>query len=180
MKKLVLATLLAAATGLASAQSVTVYGIVDAGVRYDGSANASDASSTKFLSGVQSTSRLGFKGSEDLGGGLKAKFNLENGFSLATGAISQNGSSGGVLFDRLALVGLSSPTAGEVQLGRNTNSTFDFAAQGITDPLNQMLDGVSTPVNVANSTALRVNQAITVVGATNSLDRKSTRLNSSH
>lgn len=174
MKKLVVSTLLATLMGVAGAQSVSVYGIVDAGVRYDASANASKADRTKFLSGAQSTSRIGLKGSEDLGGGLTAKFQLESGISTADGTTSQNGSSGSVLFDRAAWVGLADSKLGEVQLGRNTTATFDFAAQGISDPLGQSLDGVSTPVGVAsNSTALRVNQSITVVGATNSF--KTTR-----
>ena len=147
MKKLVLATLLAAAFGAVQAQ--TVYGILDGGVRYDGSASNTGADKTAVVSGVQNTSRFGIKGSEDLGGGLSAKFQLESGFNITTGANSQQSATGSVLFDRLAFVGLST-SVGELQVGRNTNAPFDFATQGITDPLAQALDGVNAPVGTAS------------------------------
>jgi predicted porin len=59
-------------------------------------------------------SRWGLKGSEDLGGGLKAIFTIEGGFSTTTGTIGQNGT----LFGRQAWVGLSSSSYGSVTLGR--------------------------------------------------------------
>ena len=62
MKKTVIATLLASTFGLAQAQ--TVYGILDGGVRYDGSANSAGADKTAVVSGVQNTSRFGIKGSD--------------------------------------------------------------------------------------------------------------------
>jgi predicted porin len=68
--------------------------------------------------------RFGFIGSEDLGGGLKANFMLENGFNLNSGALSQNG----LMFGRQAWVGLSSSQYGSVTLGRQYDSVFDYAA----------------------------------------------------
>ncbi len=102
MKKSILAlAVLGAASGAASAQSsVAVYGLVDVAlVRETG---AAAGSTTKLTSGVGAGSRLGFKGSEDLGGGLSAVVLLESGYQADTGALGQ----GGLLFGRQAYVGL--------------------------------------------------------------------------
>jgi predicted porin len=174
-KKIVIAGALATAVaGSALAQSnVTIYGIIDAAVRQDTQANSSDQSRTSMISGGQSTSRLGFQGTEDLGNGLSAKFMLESGFNTNTGANSQNGTGGTVLFDRAAWVGLADKTLGEIQIGRNTNAGNDLAAAGITDPLKLAYDGVGAPVNAGNSTygvsAMRVNQAVYATASTNGL-----------
>jgi predicted porin len=121
-----LALMLGALAGTAAAQSnVTVYGIVDmALVRESGGA----ATTTKLTSGVESGSRLGFKGSEDLGDGLSAIFLLENGFQADTGAMGQ----GGLLFGRQAYVGLQSKTAGTLTLGRQY--TPQYLAVAAVDP----------------------------------------------
>jgi predicted porin len=170
MKKSLLAVILATATTVVSAQSnVTIYGLIDAGMRYDSKANAQDDSKVVALSGVQSTSRLGFKGSEDLGNGNKANFLIEAGFNPTSGTGSQNGSTGTVTFDRLAWVGLSNRTLGEVQLGRNTNATADFSS--VSDPLGFAMDGVGAPVVVNNATyntaGIRINQQIGITANTN-------------
>ena len=113
MKKSILAlAVLGAASGAALAQSsVTVYGLVDlALVRETGAATGD---TTKITSGVGAGSRLGFKGSEDLGGGMTALFLLESGYQADTGALGQ----GGLLFGRQAYVGLQTQ-AGTVTLGR--------------------------------------------------------------
>ncbi len=102
MKKSILAlAVLGTIAGTASAQSsVSVYGLVDVAlVRETG---AAAGSTTKITSGVGAGSRLGFKGSEDLGGGLAAVFLLESGYQADTGALGQ----GGLLFGRQAYVGL--------------------------------------------------------------------------
>jgi predicted porin len=86
--------------GAAHAQSsVTLYGLIDAGISYVNNAagaNGKSHSFVKFDDGIDGGNRIGFKGSEDLGGGYKAIFTLENGFGLADGSISQ----GGALFGR--------------------------------------------------------------------------------
>ncbi|MFL9921699.1 porin [Paraburkholderia fungorum] len=126
-----LATLSAAMTGSAYAQSsVTIYGIADAGVIYKTGAGAHGGNSTSVASGVESTDRWGFRGTEDLGGGLKATFNLENGYRINTGQ-GINGSqptTSSVLFDRGATVGLESQKLGSVQLGRNWSPFHDSLA----------------------------------------------------
>lgn len=165
MKKLVIAAAVALISSVAAAQSVQVYGVVDTAIRQDSKANAAGQDKNQMISGGQSTSRFGFKGVEDLGNGLSAKFVLESGFNPTSGTPSQNGATGVVLFDRFAYVALADKKAGELQFGRNTTATYDFAAGGITDPIKLFGDGASTPVTVSNSTygykALRINQANT-------------------
>lgn len=111
-KSLLALALVGAFAGSASAQTnVTVYGVVDAGVnRVDDGVNAT----TGIDSGLQSGSRLGFRGSEDLGGGLSAIFTLESGFNIDDGRQGQ----GGRLFGRQAFVGLTNPSWGTLSLGR--------------------------------------------------------------
>ncbi|MFM2108008.1 MAG: hypothetical protein RLZZ513_1076, partial [Pseudomonadota bacterium] len=84
MKKLTIALAIAGAmTGAAQAQSsVEIYGIADVGfVRETGNVGGGVAAGNKITSGAQSGTRLGFKGKEDLGGGLNAFFVLETGIA---------------------------------------------------------------------------------------------------
>jgi predicted porin len=115
-----LAMLFAAA---ANAQtSVTMYGTVDAGVAYNRGSN--DAGKVLSLeSGQQSYSRIGFKGSEDLGSGLKAIFLLEQGVQIDTGDSGYSTLGGGLFddsgtFSSQAYVGLSSDNLGKIRMGR--------------------------------------------------------------
>ncbi|WP_444844783.1 porin [Duganella caerulea] len=129
MNKTMFALALGALAGTAAAQSnVTVYGIVDMAVVRESGGVGAAASSTKLTSGVESGSRLGFKGTEDLGDGLSAIFLLENGFQADTGAMGQ----GGLLFGRQAYVGLQSKTAGTLTLGRQY--TPQYLAVAAVDP----------------------------------------------
>lgn len=115
MKKTVLALAAIAASSAAFAQSsVTLYGVVDASVEsVKGNTAGKSTTFNRVSSGNLATSRLGFKGVEDLGGGLKAKFQLEAAVSADTGA-----SATGRFFDRAAWVGLASAEAGELRIGR--------------------------------------------------------------
>jgi predicted porin len=121
MKKSILAlAVLGAITGAASAQTnVTIYGIVDAAVQYRNDGNPAGKTWT-LESGQQSGSRLGFKGTEDLGGGLSAIFTLENGFNVDNGTLGQ----GGRLFGRQAWVGLNSTSIGAIKLGRQLTPLY--------------------------------------------------------
>jgi predicted porin len=113
MNKSLIALALATLSPLAAlAQSnVAMYGVVDAGlVRESGSPAGSV---TNLSSGMASGSRIGFKGKEDLGGGMAATFVIENGFNADTGAAGQ----GGLLFGRQAYAGLQGGF-GAVTLGR--------------------------------------------------------------
>ena len=72
----ILAGLACISTAAAAQSSVSLYGIVDVGIRH---VQNGDASATTVSSNGNNTSRLGFKGVEELGGGLKAEFQLETG-----------------------------------------------------------------------------------------------------
>lgn len=134
MKKSLLAlAVLASFAGVASAQTnVTVYGIVDMGLERTDT-NTTDPK-WALDSGRQSGSRLGFKGTEDLGGGLSASFQLENGFAADTGRQLQDNR----LFGRQAWVGLNGGF-GSVKFGRQY--TPIFVAVGAVDPFETGLAG---------------------------------------
>jgi outer membrane protein OmpU len=100
------------ASGAQAQSSVTLYGVIDDGLTYV--SNVGGAHVYKMDDSVSQGDRFGFKGVEDLGGGLKAVFDLEGGFNPNTGASRQ----GGLEFGRLAFVGLSSGQYGTVTLGR--------------------------------------------------------------
>jgi len=121
MKKSLLAlAALGAFAGVAHAQSsVTLYGIVDEGFNIN--TNAGGKHLYNLSSGVLQGSRWGLRGTEDLGGGLKAIFVLENGFDVNTGKLGQ----GGLEFGRQAYVGLSS-NYGSITLGRQYDSAVDY------------------------------------------------------
>lgn len=104
------------ATPLAMAQSsVTIYGVLDLAITR---ASTGPANITRVDSGTGWGSRLGFKGTEDLGGGLKANFLLEQGFDASTGALQQ----GGAAFGRSSWLGLSG-TNWETRIGRQLSPT---------------------------------------------------------
>ncbi|WP_144138450.1 porin [Paraburkholderia sp. BCC1884] len=121
MKKSLLAlAALGAFAGVAHAQSsVTLYGIIDEGFNIN--TNAGGSHLYNLSSGVLQGSRFGMRGTEDLGGGLKAIFVLENGFDVNNGKLGQ----GGLMFGRQAYVGLSSQF-GTVALGRQYDSVVDY------------------------------------------------------
>lgn len=118
MKKSLLALSVVAAfsTPVMAQTSVTIYGVADAGFSYSDSDAPTNAKTLGLDSGLQSGSRLGFRGTEDLGGGLKAIFTLENGFSIDSGTLGQ----GGRLFGRQSFVGLTGGF-GAIKLGRQYN-----------------------------------------------------------
>ncbi len=127
-------TLIAAGVAnVAHAQSsVTLYGIIDAGIAYvhnaQGANGANQSTLVKFSSGNLSGSRWGLRGSEDLGGGLAAIFQLENGFSVGTGGLLQ----GSREFGRKSIVGLASKQFGTVTVGRQYDPIVDLV-QGLTE-----------------------------------------------
>jgi predicted porin len=111
------------AAGAAHAQSsVTLYGIMDAGVEYTNHAAPGGGDAFRLESGNKNTSRWGLRGVEDLGGGLKAVFRLESGIDLANGGFDDGPDA---IFARRATVGLKS-SWGELSLGRNFTVTYDY------------------------------------------------------
>lgn len=135
MKKSILALALTGAfAGTAVAQtSVTIYGVADVAI------SRTDTNTTEpvwaLASGQQNGSRIGFRGTEDLGGGLSAIFTLENGYNIDTGALGQ----GGRLFGRQAFVGLSSTGFGTIKFGRQY--TLNHDALNVFDPFGTNLAG---------------------------------------
>ncbi|OLL31270.1 porin [Burkholderia sp. SRS-W-2-2016] len=116
------AAVLLAACGVAHATdgSVTLYGLIDYGINYQ--SNSGGGRVIAGSSGIMQGSRWGFRGVENLGGGLSAVFQLENGFDLGKGSALQ----GGLLFGRQAYVGLSSERYGALTLGRQYDSLVTF------------------------------------------------------
>lgn len=146
MKKSLIAIAALAAVGAASAQSsVTLYGLADV---YAGQSKTvttvntpngivkTEVKKTGFNSGGLQGSRVGVKGVEDLGNGLKAVFNYEMGFDAIDGHLTANGSSD-VGFGRRAVVGLQGGF-GSVLLGRDYTPLFNLLA-------------ASTPNGMANT-----------------------------
>jgi len=127
MKKSLVALALAGAfASAAQAQSIEMYGIVDMGfVQESGgptgptSAGTAKGAINKLTSGAQSGTRLGFKGTEDLGGGMKALFVLETGIASDKGGFNQANSA----FARQSFVGLQSDM-GTVTMGRQYTPYF--------------------------------------------------------
>ena len=128
MKKSLIAIAVAAALpAFAQAQTnVQLYGIVDTSIGVADVGGPNSNTEMVVLSGVQSTSRFGFRGTESLGGGLSAIFNYEAGVGSDTGG----GPDSAGLFQRRSIVGLKGGF-GEVRLGRDY--TPGFSAAGQTD-----------------------------------------------
>lgn len=133
-KKLIALAVAGLVSGGAFAQSnVTVYGSFDAGVRNVDTVNAAgDSNLTMSSSGTYNSNRWGFRGSEDMGGGLKARFMLEGDFNSGTGANT-------LLFGRSAWVGLEG-SFGSLDLGRQY--TVIFKTIGAYDPFNYKYTGI--------------------------------------
>ncbi|WP_233882424.1 porin [Paraburkholderia flagellata] len=115
------------ATAAHAQSSVTLYGLIDAGITYSNNQRVSATSghsAWQATSGTVNGSRWGLRGAEDLGGGLKAIFTLENGFNIDNGNLGQKGR----MFGRQAFVGLASDQYGAVTLGRQYDSVVDYLA----------------------------------------------------
>ena len=175
-----------AAAGVQAQSSVTLFGTVDIGVgRYTSGA----ASATKVISNGNASSLLGFRGNEDLGGGLAAHFWLEasvfpdSGVGLAsntnnqpTGAGASAAGGQGLTFNRRATVSVSSSTYGELRLGRDFVPTFwnltvfdPFGTNSVarSNNLNQVASAVTNTV-ASNMVAYHYGYAPNAMGSTGS------------
>ena len=151
------------ATGTALAQSsVTLYGIVDTGVGYLSSqapstgATQGGQSVVKLVEGVWGGERFGFKGVEDLGGGTRAIFQLEEGFNADTGALSK----AGLMFSRASWVGLTNDTYGTFTAGRQYTPYYNMLAQYGPTPWLTGAFGAHPGALDALDTDYRVNNAL--------------------
>src|SRR6476661_6660714 len=112
IKMIALCALSAAGAAAHAQTSMTIYGDID---QYLGYIHSNNGRSIVGLNdGAILRSRLGFRGVEDLGDGLQAKYNLEQGINADSGSQADSGR----LFDRQAWVGLGTNSLGEFRLGR--------------------------------------------------------------
>ncbi len=106
--------------------SVSLYGRLDSGLSF---IKTSTGNQYGAFSGGMFGDRWGFKGKEDLGNGLAAIFQLENGFSITTGQLRQ----GGRLFGRQAYAGLADKDYGTITLGRQYDPVVDLVQPQTAD-----------------------------------------------
>lgn len=171
-KRIITGLGLAVAVGGTFAQSsVTTYGVVDAAVEHVTNVGAAGAGLTRVPNLTSSEpSRLGFLGTEDLGGGLRALFTLEMGFGLDSGTLNQ----GGRTFGRQSFVGLAGPW-GAVTLGRQYTMLFwsQLGANLIGPNLHGLgaLDSYIPNARADNAIAYRGSFGGLTVGGTYSLGR---------
>jgi len=153
-KTLISVAVLGAMSSAAFAQSnVTIYGIVDAGIVSERGGKAGNV--TKVSSGNANASRIGFRGTEDLGGGLSAIFTLETGYKVDDGQLDATNT----LFNRQAFVGLRSATAGTITIGRQYTPWYNALAQ-VADPFAAGLAGSAKNLFPANGANLRNSNAV--------------------
>jgi len=166
-KLLTVAVAGALAAPVSAMAAVTVYGTIDTGVRMQTdvvTATGTDSLLT-VTDGNRTTNRWGLRGSEDLGGGLKANFTLEGQYASDTGGGPGPSTAGQTvttgapqgLFQRKAVVGLSGG-AWSVDLGRDY--TVNFKTQGIYDPMSYTYTGI-TPAAGNNVAGTRFSNLIT-------------------
>ncbi len=157
MKKSLIALAVLAASGASFAQSsVSIYGLADiwfGSVKTENGVAGTSQTNTVVESGGVNQSRWGLKGSEDLGGGLKANFKLEQGFNLDTGGAAVAGQS----FSRESYVGFSGGF-GEVKFGKVWTAYDD-----VNGASNAVFDSALSPTaNVFKSTAYMGNPGNTI------------------
>lgn len=160
MKKSLLAlAVLGAFAGVASAQtSIVIYGSFDGGVRHVDNVNAAgDNRLSVGSNGTFNSNRIGFKGVEDLGGGMNAHFVLETGFNTGTGALDNANNQ---LFNRTAAVGLGGAW-GSLDIGRQY--TVAFKTIGAYDPLSYKYPGIALAVPA--TAGVRYNNDIQYTGS---------------
>lgn len=143
-KSLALAACLLSSSAVYAQSSVTIYGIADAGFSSDKGRFASGTLNA-VSSGNQSPSRIGFSGSESLGAGLTAIYQLETGYGIDDGTLSLGS---GLLFGRKALIGLKGDF-GTVKVGRQDSPLF--GATCIYDPFGVAIAGGYTRIFTYNS-----------------------------
>jgi len=178
MKKSLLAlAAMSAFAGAAQAQSsVSVYGLYDGGFNNSvrtttiGTAAATVISNSDMTGNQQTSSRLGFRGTEDLGGGLSANFNLEFGFNPGTGTLDSVTTFAGTQAQsdsvRTSVVGLSSKALGEVRVGRQLSGAFVVGAGDIFAGSNMVGDIIASSHAGAGQTGGNVTNTRVYANAT--------------
>jgi predicted porin len=167
MKKSLVALAVLAASGAAMAQSsVTLFGIVDAGYAVG---KGSISNKTTLRNSGYNSSRLGFRGVEDLGGGMKASFWLEAGVNNDDGSGSATNSNNqavtglasagtqGLTFNRRSTVSLEG-SMGELRLGRDY--TPHFWSETVYDPFGTNGVGTTATFGKGGLTGVRASNSI--------------------
>lgn len=139
-KTLIAAGVIAALAGSAFAANVNIYGRVDLGLVYTDMGN--DETSFQMKSGVSTGSRLGFKGTEELGNGMTVGFNLESGFDADNGALG----GGDDLFTRQSTLSLAGDF-GTVYAGRMGAIISDAGSVGFYAGEASAMASGAGPVN---------------------------------
>jgi predicted porin len=153
LKKAAFITLaLAAAAGAHAQTAVTIYGIADAA--FVGENGGSVGHQTKVTSGAASASRIGFRGTEDLGDGMQAFFTLETGAKIDTGVLDATNT----IFNRQALVGLKT-AAGSISLGRQY-TPYHLALVQAIDPFGTGYAGTAKNLLPDNGSNVRASNSI--------------------
>lgn len=176
-KNLIALAIFGAFTGAAFAQSnVTLYGIVDGGLQYNGTnvPNGKGGFDSKSQFGVDggyvAGNRWGLRGSEALGGGTSAIFQLEAGFNIDTGMSGQpDANKVNRLFGRQAYLGLSNTGAGTLVFGRIatfSSGTGNFDMIGAVDPFGTGWGLNSMGSTFISASALRVDNTVAYVTPT--------------
>jgi predicted porin len=151
-----------------SGSNVALYGILDIALRTQSGLTAgyarSPANSTVLASGVGPTSRWGVRGTEDLGGGLRATFNLESGINADTG----NPANAATYFDRACVVGLAGSWGG-VTAGRQNTLLADSA--GVVDPIGLRFAGLNPNIQVTSLTGHQLGIEFGSTGSTGASNR---------
>lgn len=149
------------AAPVAAMADVTVYGTIDTGVRNISKLNNGAGGTDSLLdvaNNTRQTNRWGLKGSEDLGGGLRANFTLEGQYASDIGGGPGTASPGNQgLFQRKSIVGVSKGGM-SVDLGRDY--TVNFKSQGIYDPMSYTYTGI-TPAAGTNTAGVRSSNMVT-------------------
>ena len=151
-----------ASAGVFAQSSVTLYGVVDTGLAYlsnqapSTGATSGGHSVVKMVEGVWGGERFGFKGSEDLGGGYKAIFQLEEGYNATNGTQSK----AGLMFSRASWVGVSNQKYGALTLGRQYTPYYNMLAQYGPTPWLTGAFGAHPGDLDALDTDFRVNNAV--------------------
>ncbi len=145
---LAVAAALAPAAAMADSGNVTIYGVMDASYDITDNGNGAATAGGAVVNGIRTNkissnnSRIGFKGSEDLGNGLSAIWQIESTIAVDTG--------GNTLATRNTFVGLSSKTAGTAILGRHdtpykmSTRGYDYFTDGLADNRNLMGAGITS------------------------------------
>jgi predicted porin len=153
LKKAALIILGLAGTAAQAQTNVTIYGIMDAAIV--GESGGSGGRVTKVTSGAAAASRIGFRGTEELGDGMQAYFTLETGAKIDTGELDATNT----VFNRQAFVGLKTK-AGAVAFGRQY-TPYHLTLTSVADPFGTGYAGTSKNLFPDNGTNVRTSNTVT-------------------